>query len=155
VLALLFEISGEKFAIPAARVVSVIRRPVLRHVPGVPAWIGGVFRWRELWAPVVDLPQRMTDTPCPEGAANRVAVFEHVRGDERRPVGLLAPGMTRVADLSGTQLSEGIHTPGQAFLGAIVQADEYGVQLVDVDRILPPELESLLFRARPAERRGE
>ena len=61
--------------------------------------------------------------------------------------------MTRVADLAATQHAQGIHPPGAGFLGAIAKADEHGVQLLDIDRILPLELDALLFRSEP-ERAG-
>ena len=142
-LALVFEVSGEKFAVPASRVVSVIRRPVMRRVTGVPAWVAGLFLWADAWAPVVDLSQLISGVPCPEGAAIRIAIVEHARGTARRPLGLLAPGMTRVTELSAT--SEGIHVLAQPFLGGIANADDHGIQLLDIERILPGELDALLF----------
>ena len=143
-LALVFEIAGEKFAVPASRVVSVIRKPVMRSVIGVPPWVLGLFPWADGWVPVVDLCQLITHTPCPAGAASRIAVVEHMRGAARRPLGLLAPGMTRVTDLS-TAAKPGIHLPGKPFLGGITDGDEHGVQLLEIDRVLPSEHDTLLF----------
>jgi chemotaxis-related protein WspB len=148
VLALVFELGGESYAVPARRVREVVRRPVTRAVAGAPEWIAGLFSYGNVWVPVIDLCRLVSRTPCPEGAASRVALVDHTRGKLTRTLGLLAPGMTRVLDLAPGR-SEGLHTPGHDFLGAIVRNDEYGIQLVDVDRVLPPELDKMLFGREP------
>jgi len=35
---------------------------------------------------------------------------------------------------------------GQDFLGAVVDHEELGVQLLEIDRVVPPEIDALLFR---------
>jgi chemotaxis-related protein WspB len=144
-LALLFEVAGESYGVPASRVISVVRKPRARAVPGAPPWIAGVFRWRDAWAPLIDLSLLIARTPCPGGAASRVALVEHARGVRTRTVGLLAPGMTRVVDLGRTPSAPGLSIPGQDFLGGIVADEDLDVQMLDVDRVLPGEIDALLF----------
>ena len=40
-----------------------------------------------------------------------------------------------------------MHLPGKPFLGRIEASDEYGVQLVEIDQLLPPDIDRLLFGA--------
>jgi len=144
-LALVFEVAGESYGVPASRVISVVRRPRARGVPGAPPWIAGVFRWGEAWVPLVDLSLLIARTPCPDGAASRVALVEYARGERTRTLGLLAPGMTRVADLGRLQGAPGLSIAGQEFLGSIVADEDLGVQMLAIDRVLPPEIDALLF----------
>lgn len=145
-LALVFELGAERYAVPARKVHEVVRRPVTRAVAGAPEWIEGLFAWGAGWVPLIDLSRLVTGQPCPAGASSRVAIVDHERaaGHARR-VGLLAPGMTRVLDLGDAPQAAGLHVPGQEFLGQIALHDRYGVQLVDVDKLLPATLDPLLF----------
>src|ERR1700722_10701357 len=143
-LALVFEVVGEYYGVPASRVLSVVRRPRARTVPGARAWIAGVFRWGEAWVPLVDLSLLIARVPCPDGAASRVALVEYTKGDKIRTLGLLAPGMTRVADLGRAQGPAGLSIAGQDFLGSIVVDEDLGVQMLEIDRVLPREIDALL-----------
>lgn len=145
-LALVFEVARERYAVPAARVVEVVPRPVARAVPGAPEWIDGLFARDEAWVPIVDLSRLIGGAPCPPGAASRVALVERASGEASRLLGLLAPGMTRVLELKGDG-APGVHLPGKGFLGRIEASDAHGVQLVEIDLLLPPEIDRLLFGA--------
>ncbi len=144
-LALVFEIAGESYGVPAARVVQVVRRPDLRGVPGAPEWIAGLFAWEGAWVPLVDLNRLIARQACPPGAASRVALVQHTRGPATRLLGLLAPGMTRVTDIATTRTAPGLRLTGQEFLGPIAQEEELGVQLIEIDRVLPRDIDRLLF----------
>ncbi len=145
-LALVFEILRERYAVPAERVVEVLPRPAARAVPGAPEWIDGLFARDEGWVPIVDLARLISGSPCPPGAASRVAVVARVSAGSSRLLGLLAPGMTRVIEWRGDG-APGVHLPGKGFLGKIETSDEHGVQLVEIDLLLPPEIDRLLFGA--------
>jgi chemotaxis-related protein WspB len=146
-LALVFEVAGESYGVAASGVITVVRRPRARAVPGAPPWIAGVFRWGNAWVPLVDLSLLIALTPCREGAASRVALVEYARGERSRTLGLLAPGMTRVADLGRLQGAPGLSIAGHEFLGPIVADEDLGVQMLAIDRVLPAEIDALLFGA--------
>jgi chemotaxis-related protein WspB len=143
-LALVFEIGDERYAVDARRIVEVVPRPTTRAVPGAPAWIAGVFNRQDDWVPIVDLCRLLTGVDCPPAAGSRVALVDRVAGEVARTVGLLAPGMTRVLELPDSAQA-GLHVEGHEFLGPIVATDAQGVQLVEVDRLLPPDVDRLLF----------
>lgn len=147
-LALVFEVAGESYGLPAARVVQVVRRPEVRGVPGAPEWIVGLFAWEGAWVPLVDVNRLIAREPCPPGAASRVALVQHTRGGVTRLLGLLAPGMTRVTDIAATRTAPGLRLTGQEFLGPIAHDDELGVQMIEIDRVLPREVDRLLFEER-------
>ena len=155
-LALVFDLGTERFAVAARAVHEVVRRPPTRTVLGAPPWIEGLFAWGDAWLPLVDMAHLVTGEPCPDAASSRVAIVDRAlaadvaNGAERvrkRPMGLLAPGMTRVIDLGDAPTSAGLRMEGLDFLGPIVRSDRYGVQLIDVDRIVPPHLDAMLFEA--------
>ncbi len=128
---------------------SVVPWPALRLVPAAPAWLVGLYALDEVWVPVIDLCRLIADSPCPEGAASRVALVTRQNGAQSRALGLLAPRMTRVVELEAP-IASGVFVPGREFLGPIVLSDSLGVQLLDVDRIIPPEVDALLFGKAPA-----
>jgi chemotaxis-related protein WspB len=144
-LALVFEVAGESYGVPAARVVQVVRRPEVRLVPGAPEWISGLFAWEGAWVPLVDLSRLIAHEPCPGGAASRVALVQHSRGNVTRLLGLLAPGMTRVTDITTTRTAPGLRLTGQEFLGPIAHDEELGVQMIEIERVLPRDIDRLLF----------
>ncbi len=143
-LALLFEIGGERYALPARRVKEVTRVPEARAVPGAPEWIAGVFARGEEWVPLIDLARLIAGVEAPRRAATRVAIVERTRGSDRRNLGLMAPGMTRVIDVTEF-LATGLHVPERDFLGAIAPDADRGVQVIEIDRVLPAEIDDLLF----------
>ena len=146
-LTLVFEVAGESYGVPASRVVQVVRRPDVRAVPGAPEWIAGLFAWDGAWVPLVDVSRLIAREPCPPGAASRVALVEHTRGGVTRMLGLLAPGMTRVTEIVTTRSAPGLRLAGQEFLGPISHDEEQGVQMLEIDRVLPRDIDRLLFEA--------
>ncbi len=151
-LALVFEVAGESYGVPASRIVQVVRRPDVRVVPGAPEWITGLFAWEGAWVPLVDVNRLIAREACPVGAASRVALVEHTRGKVTRLLGLLASGMTRVTDISETRTAPGLRLAGQEFLGSIAQEEELGVQMIEIDRLLPRDIDRLLFEEHDEER---
>jgi chemotaxis-related protein WspB len=145
-LALVFEVAGERYALRASKIVEVVRRPPTRSVPGAPPWIDGLCARGGGWIPVVDLSILIAGVPCAEGAATRVAFVERAEGGLTRQLGLLAGGMTRVLDFQETAAT-GVFLKGREFLGPIILSDQNGVQLVDADRMIPKEVDRLLFGA--------
>jgi chemotaxis-related protein WspB len=158
-LALVFEVAGERYALRVSQIVEVVRRPVTRAVPGAPPWIEGLWARGESWIPVIDMSLLIAGVPVKPGAATRVAVIERAPGGKTveggpasgrtRQVGLLGEVMTRVLDLQGST-AEGVYLEGREMLGAIVMHDDYGIQLIEADRVIPPEIDHLLFGAAAA-----
>lgn len=149
-LVLIFEVADERYAVPARSVLEVVPRPETRGVPGAPPWVLGLFAREGAFVPVIDLVRLISFAPCPRGASSRVAIISRSRGSAVRSLGLLAPGMTRVVEL-GESAGHGLHVAGQEFLGTILRSGALDAQLVDVDRLLPPAVDALLFGAAASE----
>jgi chemotaxis-related protein WspB len=71
-LALLFAIDGQRYALDTRDVVEVISRVELRPIHRAPAEIAGVFVYRGSVTPVVDLVELLAGKCCPERLSSRI-----------------------------------------------------------------------------------
>src|SRR6478609_9003906 len=91
-LCLTFQIGPHRLALDTRRVREVVPRVELRPQAGGPAWLGGVFVYRGIAVPVVDLHRLLDAGECPTHLSSRIILVPHGDG----LVGLLA---AHVADL--------------------------------------------------------
>lgn len=91
-LALTFRVGGERFALPAADIAEVIRRPLTTRVPQAPASLVGLANLRGAVLPVISLAQLM-GRERGAGVDGRVIIFD--RGVR---VGLLVDEVSALKD---------------------------------------------------------
>jgi chemotaxis-related protein WspB len=134
-LALMFQVGPDRVAVDVRRVREVIPRVRLTPATGAPAWVAGVFVYRGLVVPVVDLFELTGTGECPPHLSSRIVLVPFPAGSDNL-VGLLA---TRVADIRelSTPLptSEGL-AAGRVGLGPAL-ADGAGIiRILDPDALL-------------------
>ncbi len=56
-VALLFEVDGQRYGLDVTQVLKVLPYVRLRRLPHVPEYVAGVFRYRGAMVPVIDLSQ--------------------------------------------------------------------------------------------------
>jgi chemotaxis-related protein WspB len=138
-LVLTFQVGDEAMGVDIRRVREVVPRVCLRAVGGEPGWMAGVFVYRGLVVPAIDLHRLAGGAECPPHLSSRIILVPH-RGPDggERLLGLLA---TQVADVR-TIPGDVARTPdappdGTVDFGSVV-ADGAGVlRLLDPDRLLP------------------
>ena len=74
-----FELAGQTYAVPIARVREILMTPRLTPLPDAPAIIEGLIDLRGTLIPVVDLERLLNRDGAPSSARNRTVVVE-VRG---------------------------------------------------------------------------
>jgi chemotaxis-related protein WspB len=100
ILALLFVIDGQRYALDIRDVVEVISRVQLRPIHGAPGELAGVFVYRGEVTPVVDLVQRIAGKRCPERLSSRIMMTKiPARSGGSWIVGLLAEQVTEAVRL--------------------------------------------------------
>ena len=134
-LALTFEVGSDRIAVDVRRVVEVVPRVNLTPATGAPAWIAGVFVYRGLVVPVIDLHRLTGAGTCPAHLSSRVVLVSHPAGTENL-VGLLAMQVADIRELSPPPAaSEGV-LAGRTWLGPAL-ADGTGVlRFLDPDALL-------------------
>ena len=140
-LVLTFQIGSERIGLDIRTVREVVPQVRLKPLAGGPPWLAGVFVYRGMVVPVLDLHDLIGHGPCPQHLSSRIILvpqtdpstgFEHL-------LGLLTSRVSELHTLrSGFSTLSQTLTPGGIGLGMII-ADEQGIiRLLDPDKLLPP-----------------
>jgi chemotaxis-related protein WspB len=147
VIALLFDVAGQRYALDASRIVEVVPAVRLRTLPGTPAHVAGVFRYRGTMVPVIDVNQLLGGTPAAPRLSTRLVLVRYpAPTGEDRVLGLLAERATDgLSELPGGTMPSGIATPEAPYLGPLATDAGGTVQFVRVEHLLPDALRERLF----------
>jgi chemotaxis-related protein WspB len=156
---LLFSAGGVRYALACRHVREVLQRTPLRCVPGAPREVSGLLSYRGRAVPVIDLVRMLTGEPCRSAYSSRLVVVEW-RGLAGEPqlVGVEVEEATETTAIRESSLVPSpIQLTESAWLGPLIRAEEgdaaaWGdnrlVQMIEVERLLRPEIAALL---RPAD----
>ena len=143
-LALLFSLGDQVYAMPARSVVEVVPHVSLRVLPGTPPWVSGLLAYRGRPLPVVDLGLKLRGVSCESSRlASRIVVVE-AAGPRR--FGVLTERVSDVRRIS-LEHSSPAELDRERHIAAIVLERGTMIQLLDVDAILPAELAALTATA--------
>ena len=148
-LALVFQVGRERYAVGVGQLVAVIPCPSLRPVPHAPPHVLGVFVYREKVVPVIDAGRLFGGDACPDRMSSRVLLINYGEG---RTLGLRVERATEVRRLEASQLADPGLAVGEAgYLGSMFVDGGRMVQLIETERLLAAPLRQLLFPEGPAE----
>lgn len=143
-LLLTFRIREELYALDASGVVEVIPRVVPRTVPHAPAYLAGVFNYRGIIVPAVDLGILLNAGPCRSRLSTRIIIAGDTDSPERL-VGLIAESVSDVRPLAKHAATfPPIRRPDAPYLGSVVQVGDDLVQTILVEKLLPESLREAL-----------
>jgi len=143
-LLLTFRIREALYALDATEVVEVIPRVDPRVVPHAPPYLAGVFNYRGIIVPAVDLGVLLDAGPCRARLSTRIILAGDPDSPERL-VGLIAESVNDVVPLPAHAASfPPIHRAEAPYLGAVVQLGDDLVQLILIDKLLPEALRAAL-----------
>jgi len=143
-LLLTFRIREELYALDASAVVEVVPRVVPRVVPHAPAYLAGVFSYRGIIVPAVDLGVLLNAGPCRSRLSTRIIIAGDPNSPERL-VGLIAEAVSDVRPLAKHAATfPPIHRPDAPYLGSVVRIDDDLVQTIRVESLLPEAIRNAL-----------
>lgn len=143
-LLLTFRIREALYALDASGVVEVTPRVEPRAVPHSPPYLVGVFNYRGVIVPAVDLGILLDAGPCRSRLSTRIILAGDPDSPERL-VGLIAESVSDVQSLPKDAASfPPIQRAEAPYLGAVVQLGDELVQLIVVERLLPEALRNAL-----------
>jgi chemotaxis-related protein WspB len=147
---LIFCLGQERYALEAARVIEVIPRLPLRPQPGAPRFVAGLLNFRGQVVPVLDLGILAADIPCVEQLSTRIILIQYrLKSGGQKLLGLIAEAVTDAVKRAQDQFMT--IAAGQApYLGRIALDEGCMVQCVVPERLLPQDVEQLLFDEPPA-----
>jgi len=144
-LALIFEVNGQKYGLDATQILEVLPAVPLRLLSRVPEYVAGVFRYRGMMVPVIDLSQLIGGKPAAALMSTRIVLVRHPGpSGAGRPLGLLAERATNLDETASEPKSTGFAAPEAPFLGGISTTGNM-IQYVNVERLLPDDLRERLF----------
>jgi len=151
-LVLTFQIGSERIGLDIQTVREVVPQVRLKPLAGGPPWLAGVFVFRGMVIPVIDLHDLTGHGPCPQHLSSRIILIPQTDPNTgfERLLGLLTSQVSELRTLSSgfSTITQAL-TPGGIGLGMII-ADEQGImRLLDPDKLLPPAERERLWYPPP------
>lgn len=151
-LFLVFCIGNERYALQAIEVVEVLPRLQLKPIAQAPSWVAGIFAYRGVVVPVIDLCALTFGRPSQARTSTRL-VLVHYRADAARPGQLLGLILEQANDTLRCDPQEfqpyGLDNRQTPYLGPVREDEQGLLQWVRVDNLLTPEVCALLFPSPP------
>ncbi|MFN9368403.1 MAG: chemotaxis protein CheW [Planctomycetia bacterium] len=153
---LTFTVAGQTYAIESRQVVEVLPLVPARPLPRTPDFVRGIFTYRGRLVPLVDLGLRLADAPPAERLSTRVIVVRYQPADTpANPAALLGLVAEHVVSICGSEqadiVAQAPEIPDAGFLGRLLRIRGRTIQVIDANRLLPPEFAAGLFPRAAAE----
>jgi len=145
---LLIQIGADRYALEAAALAAVLPRVHLKQIPLAAPGVAGVFNYHGHPVPVVDLSAMALGVPAEESMSTRLVLVHYRRSDgPERLLGLLAEKAIDTARYPKEDFQDpGVTAPQAPYLGPVIH-DAHGiVQLLELERLLTPEVRDALWQ---------
>lgn len=146
-LLLLFTLGNHRYGLEARQVIEVVPIAELKAIPRAPAYVAGLLNYRGTPVPVLDLTQMNQSYPSRVCMSTRIILVTYPSGDTTsRILGLMAERVTETVKKDINEfMPTGVNTPDAPYLGAVTNDDKGMLQLMDIERLVPAEVRTLLF----------
>ncbi|SMF33199.1 chemotaxis protein CheW [Desulfovibrio gilichinskyi] len=150
-LVLTFQIGQYAYGLEARLVAEVVPPTVYKELPRSPEYIKGIFNYRGIITPVVDLSILATDKPCKPLMSTRVIVLDLADLDPaeergKKFLGMIAENITETVKISDSDFeSSGLDIPDAPWLGRVARVAGGMLQLIKPGKLLSDELRTVLF----------
>jgi chemotaxis-related protein WspB len=134
-LMLLFHIGNNLYAIESSRVIEVIPRVSYREVHHVPNYVAGVFNYRGVIVPVIDLCYLIRGNPSQAHLSTRVMIVSYSgENNTLQYMGLMAEKVIKTVNKSANEfLKSGIKTNDARYLGDMIMDEKGMIQNIDLE----------------------
>ncbi|GFK93104.1 hypothetical protein NNJEOMEG_00933 [Fundidesulfovibrio magnetotacticus] len=137
--------AGARFAIPARDILEVAPLVELAPLPGAPPYVAGLMNLRGRSIPVADLTVLLAGRPSRRFASTRILCAATPEG---LAVGLMAERVLKTLAIDPDAVAPP-GAPAAPWVTGVAGGEEL-VQILDVARVLPPELLRALSRTADA-----
>ena len=140
-LFVVFRAAGARWALDASTIVEVVPLVRLIPLPHAPAYVRGLFRWRGLVLPAVDLSILAGGEASRELLSTRILVARLAGGAGERHAGLVAEGVTGTAlRPEGPTSASGLSLPDAPWISGVLPDGDEMVPCIAPSRIVPHEV---------------
>ncbi|MGH8384219.1 MAG: chemotaxis protein CheW [Pseudomonas sp.] len=151
-LFLVFRIGSERYALQAVEVAEVLPRLPLKPIAHAPHWVAGVFAYRGVVVPVIDLCALTFGEPAQARTSTRL-VLVHYRPNEGAPTQLLGLILEQATDTLRCNPADfqpyGLDNQQAPYLGPVREDAQGLLQWVRVADLLNDQVRALLFPVPP------
>jgi chemotaxis-related protein WspB len=138
-----FQIGAEAYVLHTAQIVEVLPLVSVKRIPQAPVGIAGLFNYRGRPVPVIDLSELMLGRAAQHHRSTRLIL---VRYGERL-LGLIAEQATTTLQREALDFTDsGIANDSAPYLGPVTQDGARLIQWIEVHKLLPESVSSVLFR---------
>ncbi len=151
-LILFFYLGDVKYSIKCEKVREVAPMVTLKDVPNTPEYFAGLFNYRGMIVPVIDLCRLIQGRPCKMRLSTRIILVDYKKDDNTPYVlGLMAERVTEaVRRPKDVFLSPGINMGEAPYLGGVVMEEKKMIQYIDLD-LLPESFNFLPMLQNPSD----
>jgi len=147
-LFLVFQLGHERYALEASRIVEVLPLVSLKRLPQAPPGVAGVFNYRGLPVPAIDLSELTIGQSAQERLSTRIIIVNYPDAVGRKHLlGLIAEYATELLRKEPKEFSDpGVRIGGAPYLGPVLMdADGRTIQWLLEQRLLSEPVEKGLF----------
>ena len=143
-LVLIFYLGNTMYTMKCDRVREVAPMVKLKEVPHTPDYFAGLFNYRGVVVPVIDLRQLIQGCPCQMRLSTRIILVDYLREDKTPAIiGLMAERVTDAVKKSQDAfVSPGLSMQEAPYLGGFIMEGNDMIQYIDLD-LLPEALRFL------------
>jgi len=147
-LMLCFSLGDERFALEASKVQEITPLVRMKKIPKSPEWVAGIMRYHGRTLPVIDLCMLNLARSSERRLSTRIILVHFTSHDQsERLLGLVAEQVTETIQRQMEDFtSTGLSTPDAPHLGGTTSDSDGMLQWIDIDRLLPEHVQSLLFQ---------
>lgn len=144
-LILSFKVGIEHYGAEATQIIEVVPLISLKKIPLADSAIKGLFNYRGLPTPVIDLCQLFEKRDCASSLSTRIILIQS-KAHNLRPIGLIAEKITEVTKCPEENInhssSNDIH---ESFLGPICKHKNEMIQVIDLQKVVPESINAQLL----------
>ncbi len=109
----------------------------LKRMPNAPDCVAGLFNYRGIIVPVIDLRQLIHGAPCQLRLSTRIILVDYLKKDKTPAVfGIMAERITEAVNKPESDfVSSSITMRDTPYLGGIMMENKEMIQLIDLDHL--------------------
>ena len=145
-LFLVFFIGKEQFAINTQDVIEILPLVNFTQIPKTENYVAGMMNFRGIMTPAIDLCMLVNQQSFQEKVCSRIIVIRNPFSAEFNYTGLIAEKVTNTLTLETDNfISHGLIKNNTRYLGSIAQVDSNEIQIIDLEKLLPDEVNNQPF----------
>jgi len=147
-LILSFNISDDRYSISAKNIIEILPLTQLKKISSAPEYIMGLLNYRGITVPVIDLCQLTEHRSHKKVLSSRIILVSYVdANNEKHTLGVTAEKVTEIINIKRNDFfSSGLTLEEAPYLGAITHTDDNVIQHIDIDNLLPENVQKMLFQ---------